>query len=287
MSGSSQDAILSIIAFFIVGGLLLSLVDVAEGQRIGRAEEAGPAARAMDFGCGLSLRGPFSPVNHADRPGDTQVEYRVNQRDPRQRTAWSHRATFDSPCGKLQITQTKRKRPGYPQERRHAIKPAGLRRIEVARRHEGQEGQHDHDGQRNPRRPVGARKDRVPLRSRATGTPGKSRRRSWPAPGKSRKHSPGAAGRAMPPAQGEECRRARSRARAGRCSSRSRRCHPAAGRRSLGTTSLIRTRRARNPSVESTIVAAAINRNDQRNASAPPRTSKTAISPAATKPSAV
>jgi UMF1 family MFS transporter len=40
MSGSSRGAIVSIIAFFVVGGLLLSLVDVAEGQRLARAEEA-------------------------------------------------------------------------------------------------------------------------------------------------------------------------------------------------------------------------------------------------------
>jgi UMF1 family MFS transporter len=40
LSGSSRGAIVSIIAFFVVGGLLLSLVDVAEGQRLARAEEA-------------------------------------------------------------------------------------------------------------------------------------------------------------------------------------------------------------------------------------------------------
>ena len=40
LSGSSRGAILSIIAFFVVGGAVLSLVDVAEGQRVVLAEEA-------------------------------------------------------------------------------------------------------------------------------------------------------------------------------------------------------------------------------------------------------
>ena len=35
LTGSSRGAILSVIAFFVVGGLLLALVDVAEGQRPG------------------------------------------------------------------------------------------------------------------------------------------------------------------------------------------------------------------------------------------------------------
>ena len=39
-SGSSRGAIVSIIGFFVVGGLLLTQVDVAEGQRLARAEEA-------------------------------------------------------------------------------------------------------------------------------------------------------------------------------------------------------------------------------------------------------
>ena len=40
MISSSRVAIVSIIAFFVVGGLLLTLVDVSEGQRLARAEEA-------------------------------------------------------------------------------------------------------------------------------------------------------------------------------------------------------------------------------------------------------
>jgi UMF1 family MFS transporter len=39
-TGSSRGAILAIIAFFVAGGLLLACVDVAEGQRLARAEEA-------------------------------------------------------------------------------------------------------------------------------------------------------------------------------------------------------------------------------------------------------
>jgi UMF1 family MFS transporter len=40
LSGSSRGAILSIIAFFVVGGFLLTTVDVAEGQRAARSDEA-------------------------------------------------------------------------------------------------------------------------------------------------------------------------------------------------------------------------------------------------------
>jgi UMF1 family MFS transporter len=39
-TGTSREAILSIIAFFVIGGFLLSRVDVEEGQRVARAEEA-------------------------------------------------------------------------------------------------------------------------------------------------------------------------------------------------------------------------------------------------------
>jgi UMF1 family MFS transporter len=40
LSGSSRGSIISVIAFFIVGGGLLAMVDVPEGQRIAREEEA-------------------------------------------------------------------------------------------------------------------------------------------------------------------------------------------------------------------------------------------------------
>jgi UMF1 family MFS transporter len=36
-TGSSRNAILAVIAFFVAGGLLLARVDVAEGQRVARA----------------------------------------------------------------------------------------------------------------------------------------------------------------------------------------------------------------------------------------------------------
>ena len=39
-TGSSRSAILSIIAFFVVGGVLLAKVDVVSGQRAARAAEA-------------------------------------------------------------------------------------------------------------------------------------------------------------------------------------------------------------------------------------------------------
>ena len=40
-SGSSRGAILSIIAFFIIGGIILAFVNVPEGQRLARAAEKG------------------------------------------------------------------------------------------------------------------------------------------------------------------------------------------------------------------------------------------------------
>src|SRR5690606_13316833 len=39
LTGSSRNAILSVIVFFVVGGALLFFVNVAEGQRIARAAE--------------------------------------------------------------------------------------------------------------------------------------------------------------------------------------------------------------------------------------------------------
>ena len=38
--GSSRPAILSLIALFVIGGYMLSRVDIAEGQRVARAEDA-------------------------------------------------------------------------------------------------------------------------------------------------------------------------------------------------------------------------------------------------------
>ena len=40
LTGSSRGAILSLIAFFVIGGLLLAMVDVDEGQRTARDAEA-------------------------------------------------------------------------------------------------------------------------------------------------------------------------------------------------------------------------------------------------------
>jgi UMF1 family MFS transporter len=40
VSGSSRGAILSVIAFFVVGGILLMFVNVAEGQRLAREAES-------------------------------------------------------------------------------------------------------------------------------------------------------------------------------------------------------------------------------------------------------
>jgi UMF1 family MFS transporter len=41
VSGSSRNAILSVIVFFVAGGLLLARVDVEEGRRAAREAEAG------------------------------------------------------------------------------------------------------------------------------------------------------------------------------------------------------------------------------------------------------
>jgi MFS transporter, UMF1 family len=46
LTGSGRGSILSIIAFFIVGGLLLAFVDVPEGQRLARAEDEAVMADA-------------------------------------------------------------------------------------------------------------------------------------------------------------------------------------------------------------------------------------------------
>ena len=42
-TGTSRSAVLAIIAFFVVGGILLAFVDVEAGQRVARAEEAAAA----------------------------------------------------------------------------------------------------------------------------------------------------------------------------------------------------------------------------------------------------
>ena len=39
-SGTSRNAILSVLAFFVIGGLMLTVVDVDEGRRAARAAEA-------------------------------------------------------------------------------------------------------------------------------------------------------------------------------------------------------------------------------------------------------
>lgn len=43
LTGSSRAALLSVVGFFVVGGALLARVDVAEGQRVARAEERAAA----------------------------------------------------------------------------------------------------------------------------------------------------------------------------------------------------------------------------------------------------
>ncbi|MDX1577018.1 MAG: MFS transporter [Gemmatimonadota bacterium] len=45
LTGSSRNAILSVVAFFVVGGIILSRVDVAEGQRLARDVEIEAARR--------------------------------------------------------------------------------------------------------------------------------------------------------------------------------------------------------------------------------------------------
>jgi UMF1 family MFS transporter len=43
LTGSSRNAILSVIAFFVAGALLLARVDVEEGQRVARGAELAKA----------------------------------------------------------------------------------------------------------------------------------------------------------------------------------------------------------------------------------------------------
>ena len=40
ITGSSRGAILSIITFFVIGAVLLAMVDVEEGRRVAREAEA-------------------------------------------------------------------------------------------------------------------------------------------------------------------------------------------------------------------------------------------------------
>jgi UMF1 family MFS transporter len=47
--GSSRPAVISLILFFIVGGVLLMRVNVAEGQRIAREEDAREASVPADI----------------------------------------------------------------------------------------------------------------------------------------------------------------------------------------------------------------------------------------------
>ncbi len=46
LTGSSRNAILSVVSFFVVGGLVLLLVDVDEGRRVAREAEEGAAPAA-------------------------------------------------------------------------------------------------------------------------------------------------------------------------------------------------------------------------------------------------
>jgi UMF1 family MFS transporter len=62
---SSQVAILALIAFFVVGGLLLATVNVAEGQKIARAEEERQTVPSWSES---RPAGAFSPVDDADHP---------------------------------------------------------------------------------------------------------------------------------------------------------------------------------------------------------------------------
>ncbi|MGH9318815.1 MAG: MFS transporter [Vicinamibacteria bacterium] len=48
-TGSSRNAVLSVVAFFVVGAVLLSFVDVAEGQRVAREAEAKLASAKERF----------------------------------------------------------------------------------------------------------------------------------------------------------------------------------------------------------------------------------------------
>jgi UMF1 family MFS transporter len=47
LTGSSRGSIIAIIGFFVVGGLLLALVDVEEGQRLARVEEKADEVGAL------------------------------------------------------------------------------------------------------------------------------------------------------------------------------------------------------------------------------------------------
>jgi hypothetical protein len=61
-TGSSRNAILSVLAFFVVGGLLLAAVDAQEGQRAARAADAETRPQ-------FRVEGGARPASSHRRPG--------------------------------------------------------------------------------------------------------------------------------------------------------------------------------------------------------------------------
>ncbi len=82
---SSRSAILAIIAFFAVGGALLYFVDVAEGQRLARAEEGRSRSRVKSSSGSLQS---LLPVGDADGPRNAQIEHGVSTRKSRPIAGW-------------------------------------------------------------------------------------------------------------------------------------------------------------------------------------------------------
>ena len=60
VGGSSRNAILSVIAFFVVGGIILSFVNVSEGQRLARAAEAEAAVEGETAAAAGAVEGECS-----------------------------------------------------------------------------------------------------------------------------------------------------------------------------------------------------------------------------------
>ena len=98
-------------------------------------------------------------MGNADRPRNAQIEQGIAERNPRPLHGGGTHDRFRL-ARQLPDEPDEKECPGNAQQRRDPIEPARLRRIEVARRHEGEDRQHDDDAQRGP----GAQRQHVEIK---------------------------------------------------------------------------------------------------------------------------
>ena len=77
-SGTSRNAILSVVAFFVIGGALLTLVDVDEGRRAAREAELAVQQLAVRRLSPASARYPPLPASAIDRIGPRAAQFSTN-----------------------------------------------------------------------------------------------------------------------------------------------------------------------------------------------------------------